>query len=125
MISKETKALPVPDLASAIEFGENEEKIEVLIRDSLGETKFDSFDVVILACTHYPLAYDVFRRVIDSRVAIFDPATAVAERVERLFWPREAGDGKMRFLISKDSVHFRTLVAKFFPHNAGAIEVVE
>jgi hypothetical protein len=63
--------------------------------------------------------------VIPARVGIFDPADAVAERIERRFWPREAGDGTLRFVITKDSDTFRALVAAMFPGTRYEIEVVQ
>ncbi len=84
-----------------------------------------AYDAVVLACTHYPLAYDLFRRIIPERVLVIDPAYAVAERVERQFWPREAGEGKLQLIVSKESAPFRSLIGRFFPGHADAIEVLE
>ena len=69
--------------------------------------------------------YDIFRKHIPQNTLVFDPALAVAERVEKRFWPREAGEGNLEFLISKDSKPFRTFVEQFFPNNKEAIEVLE
>ncbi len=41
-------------------------------------------DVVALACTHYPLLLDVYRRVAPWEVAWIDPAPAIARRVQSL-----------------------------------------
>jgi glutamate racemase len=124
MIGKDVTAIPIPDLAAAIEFGAHEEKIEECIRSALPKD-LESFDAVILACTHYPLVLSAFKRLVPSKVLLFDPALAVAERVERAFWPREAGEGRMSFLISRESPEFRALVGRFFPHNASAVKVLE
>ncbi len=125
MIGKEVVAVSVPDLAGAIEFGASQDEIEKLIRVSLTGVELNAIDVVILACTHYPLVYDTFRCILDPRIHIFDPALAVAERVKRDFWPREVSDAQTRFLISKDSPTFRSFVRDFFPDDAEAIEVIQ
>lgn len=41
-------------------------------------------DIVVLACTHYPLLADVFRRVAPWPVEWLDPAPAIARRVQAL-----------------------------------------
>jgi len=125
MIRKEVAAVPIPSLAGAIEFGEPGENIEELIRDAFKEIRPNEYDALILACTHYPFAADAFRNVLGPKIHLFDPADAVAQRVERQFWPREAGDGAMRFAISKDSEHFRALVEKIFPEEEYTVEVIQ
>ena len=122
MIGKDVEYIAIDGLAGAIEFGESEGKIESIIRTALSHT---DFDVLILACTHYPLVMDVFKRVLGEKVAVFDPALAVAERVEAQLWPREVGDGRSQFAITQDSPHFRGLVERLFPGSKYEIEVLE
>ena len=125
MIGKEIQAIAVPELAGAIEFGAPEADVERIIRGALASNAAGSWSVVILACTHYPLVMQVFRRVLGPDVLIFDPAEAVADRVEKQWWPQEAGDGAARFVITKDSEPFRRFAADMFPKNTDAIEVIE
>lgn len=125
MIGKEVVYVPVPDLAGAIEFGGSEAEMETMIRTAFEGVPKGSFDALILGCTHYPLIANVFKRVLGEDVVLFDPAIAVAERVEDLFWPREAGYGSMTFCISKDSEHFRGFVKRLFPDEKYTIEVIE
>lgn len=124
MIGKEIETVAIPDLASAIEFGKSEEEIEHIIRNAFKNVKFDEFDVLILACTHYPLVTEVFKRVLGS-VRLFDPALAIGERVKKRLWPREVGDGNTHFIISKDSQPFRDRVTQFFPKSEFTIEVLD
>lgn len=123
MIGKDVGTLAIPDLASAIEFGAKEEEIERIIRDAFADTRLDNFDAVVLACTHYPLVTHVFERVLGP-VPLYDPASEVGERVKRRLWPREVGDGTVRFLISKDSPHFRDRIASL-GFSAASVEVVD
>ncbi|HUY05258.1 MAG TPA: aspartate/glutamate racemase family protein [Candidatus Paceibacterota bacterium] len=123
MIGKEIGTLAIPDLASAIEFGSSEEEIEGTIRDAFAGVRMDDFDAVVLACTHYPLVARLFARVLGP-VSLHDPALAVAERVKRQLWPREVGEGTIRFIISKDSQHFRDRVALLGLASEPSIEVL-
>ncbi len=129
MIGKSVDAFAIPELAGAIEAGSNEEKIERTIRAALEAAteqgmSVQNYDVLILACTHYPLVTPVFQKMLGKGVLVFDPAIAVAERVKKQLWPREMADGKMTFLLSQDSEPFRAFAAKLFPGSAYTIEVV-
>ncbi len=125
MIGKEVHMLALPALAGAIERGVSREEIESIIRSGFEGIDTNAYDTVVLACTHYPLVQDVFKDVLGSSLSVYDPAEAVALRVERQWWPRETGNGEMRFLISEDSPIFRETVARFFPDTAVRIEVLE
>ena len=125
MVGKDIRTLAIPELAGAIEFGESEEAIARIVEEALNSLPRDGYSAVILACTHYPLAMNAFRKAFIGGILIFDPAEAVAERVEETWWPREAGNGKLSFFISKDSEPFRARVAEFFPESTGKIEVIE
>lgn len=123
MIGKDIGVVAIPRLAGAIEFGASNEEQEEIIRTAFARVDFSDYDVLILACTHYPLAVEVFKTIIP--IPLYDPAEAVAERVKKQLWPREAGDGKLCFVISQDSPQFRTLVADMFPESHFTIEVVQ
>jgi glutamate racemase len=124
MIGKEIEAVPFEGLASAIEKDASESELEGIIRDGFSGTALADNDVVVLACTHYPFALPSFRKVLGDNILIFDPAYAVAERAEKLFWPQEAGGGSTHFLISADSDHFRARAAEVAGGDA-EIEVLE
>lgn len=111
MIGKDVETVAIPDLAPAIEFGNSEKEIEQIIRDAFAEVPLQNFDVLILACTHYPLVQHLFERVLGS-LPLYDPALAVGERVKKQLWPREVADGTTHFIISKDSQTFRDRAGK-------------
>ncbi len=125
MVGKDITAVAIAGLAGAIEFGAPEAELERIIREAFVGVAVDNFDTLVLGCTHYPLAFSVFERVFSGKVSLFDPAGAVAARVEEQLWPREAGEGKLQFFITRDSRPFRARVAEMFPQSAGSIEVVE
>ncbi len=125
MIGKDVAVVAIPDLASSIEFGSSEEEIETIIRNAFKDVPLNEFDVLILACTHYPLVETIFARVLPNSITLFDPAFAVGERVKKQLWPREVGDGTTRFIISTDSQHFRARVAGLLPEGGFSIEVLD
>jgi glutamate racemase len=125
MIGVPIECFAIEGLAAAIEFDEAAVKIQSIISAAIPRGLADRADGLILACTHYPLVLDSFNSVLENKLHIFDPAIAVAERVEELLWPREMSDGRYRFLISQDSEPFRALVARLFPEVEYSIEVLE
>jgi glutamate racemase len=125
MIGKEVETLAILALAGAIEEGVPDAKIEEIITNAGNSVDRTTFDTVVLACTHYPLVLNVFQRVFGSQTVVFDPADAVAARVETQWWPRESGNGTLRFLISQESEPFRRLVSQFFPKDTYSIEVIQ
>jgi len=122
MVGKEIQVLALPGLAGAIEFGKPEEEIAGIIHKAFSSQR--AADVVILGCTHYPLVWPLFRSAVPT-AALFDPAVAVAERAQRLFWPQEVGEGTTQFLISQESQEFRRFVRTLFPDAQYGVEVVE
>ncbi len=125
MIGKEVEFVAVPKLAGAIEFGASDEELLAIIVNAFYDVQLDAFDVLILGCTHYPLVAHIFVQSIPVTLALFDPALVVAERVEKHCWPHEVNDGTTTFLLSKDSLKFRELVERLFPHSTYTVEVVE
>ena len=125
MIGKEIDAVALPKLAAAIERGADQEEQGGIIRAGLGGAPLEQYDTLILGCTHYPFAEAAFRTELGDALALFDPAIAVADRVLARFWPREVGNGTLRFLVSKKTDTFAGAVAASFPDFTGEIEVVE
>lgn len=114
MIGHEAISIVIPELASAIEFGASEGEMKAMIEQAL-RPHLGSFDVLILACTHYPLVTPLFSAVVGEQVTVFDPAYAVAERAKLLFWPQEVGSGKTKFILTKHSARFEGYVTELFP----------
>ena len=117
-------AIALPKLAGAIEFSASVADQEKLIAATTGHVDMSKYGAVILACTHYPLAIASFKKMFGN-APFFDPAEAVAERVEKYLWPREAGEGTTRFLLSRDTPEFRARVAQLFRDEAYTVEVVD
>lgn len=124
----EIATLPIPDLAGMIEFGASEKKIEAIIRRHLtdrtdGTNETNERELLVLGCTHYPLARNIFEKVLAGKdVEIYDPAVAVANEVKARM--DEKGEGKLRFLITKDSAIFRGRVERLFGKSNTIIEAI-
>lgn len=122
-VEVEIEVVPLPDLAGAIEFGEDENDMSRMIEKAFA--RVPNFSVLLLGCTHYPLVKHLFEKVLQKmkmRVEIVDPAKAVAREVKkRLF---EEGSGLTRFLITKESALFRKRVAELFVTEGVLVEVI-
>ncbi len=125
MLDLQIQTVAIPALAGAIEFGKSPDELRTIIAEAFAPVDFSGVDVLVLGCTHYPLALEIFKEVVPSTIDIFDPALAVAERVEKKFWPQESGMGTTTFLISKESAPFRAFVERLFPNMHYTLEVVE
>jgi glutamate racemase len=125
MVGQAIQTMAIPALAGAIESGASLEEIEEIITHVFADTSREDFDVLLLACTHYPLVIELFQKVLGPSKVVFDPAFIVADRARRQFWPREVGDSNTRFVISEDSDVFRGFVEKLFPDTTYEIEVLE
>ena len=124
MIGRDIEVVTIPELASAIERGARISEVEGVIGEAFAHASFSEGDVLVLACTHYPLALPSFRKVLGDNVLIFDPAYAVAARAEKLFWPQESGSGETQFVLSKESDVFRNAAREIIGSEPN-IEVVE
>ena len=75
-------------------------------------------DTVVLACTHYPLLLDRFRRVAPWPVEWLDPAPAIARRVADLLHERAMGAaaaGKPRIVFTSGQAPSAALAASLAP----------
>jgi glutamate racemase len=123
MLGKEVACVAIPDLAGAIEKCVESEAMKNIIRKTIKD-ELGSFDILILACTHYPLISKLFEEVIGDEVLIFDPALAVAERAEQQFWPQEVGNSTTKILISAESPSFQPLLTELFPNTSYTVTVL-
>jgi len=67
----------------------NDDEIAREIVPCFVESRGRRTDVVVLACTHYPLLQDQFVRLAPWPVGYIDPAPAIARRVDALLGPPE------------------------------------
>ncbi|MEN9560978.1 MAG: hypothetical protein RIQ56_251 [Candidatus Parcubacteria bacterium] len=116
------EAVAIPGLAGKIEFGAPKQELSECVKNALAPYSSTRYDMLILACTHYPLIKNVFEQVtreIWGTLNIIDPADAVAEEVETQF--HEEGRGKIMIQLSKDSTFFRNRFRELFPDKEASI----
>lgn len=66
-----------------------------------GEGETARTDVVVLACTHYPLLLDRLEALAPWPITFIDPAPAIARRVEHLIGvKRDAGEGHVEMVMT-------------------------
>jgi len=124
-VGREITSLAISDLAGVIEFGGSETEVMKIIKDALVGAEGLDYDILVLGCTHYPLVKDLFKKVLNKsgkKAVIYDPAVAVAAEVKLRM--DEKGDGKLKFLITKDSVLFRTRVKRLFGTDSAEVVVL-
>ena len=93
-------SIPCPDLAETIEKG-NKIKIKNNIENiSKNINKLESFEYVILACTHYPIALKQFKSAFNKKVIFIDPSRAIAGKLKQYLKKH----GKFSFISGK--THF-------------------
>jgi len=81
-----------------------------------GDEETARTDTIVLACTHYPLLLDRFRRLAPWQVDWIDPAPAIARRVSDLLPPGKESDhagAEMIFTSSKPHTLSRALMPFF------------
>ncbi len=69
-----------------------DEEIAAEIAPCFNEAEGQRTDAVVLACTHYPLLVDEFRRLAPWPVEWIDPAPAIARRADQLLAARFGDD---------------------------------
>ena len=83
---------PCPGLVESIEAGTLEgPELERSLRTFLRAPLEAGADVLVLACTHYPLVRSVIEKVAGPEVQVIDPAPAVARQLGRWLERREPG----------------------------------
>nr|WP_164845589.1 glutamate racemase [Anaerosphaera multitolerans] len=121
------RSLGAPDLVIAIEESHlDDEHIEKIIKGYLDEFNSFEYDTLVLACTHFPLARDAFKRVIksynyDRKIRLVDPAfTTVQSLKDILAEKNQLGNlntKKVEFLITDDVDKFKKVFNNTFPKN--------
>jgi len=95
---------------------------------------FESADVLLLGCTHYPLLKPVLRRVAPEHVALIDSAESTAQAVAKLLrriplvdpaQPERRHLPRLRFFATDSVEKFRCLGARFLGHSVEDVQHVD
>ena len=83
---------PCPGLVDRIEAGDLESQdLDTMLRGFLRAPLDAGADVLVLACTHYPLVRPAIERLVGPDVLVIDPAPAVARQLGRRLDERPKG----------------------------------
>jgi glutamate racemase len=103
----------------------------------LGEAFTDGFqssDVLLLGCTHYPLLRPLLRRIAPSHMTVIDSAESTAKVIRDLLQhsppPTMAGEERRRsarfqFFVTDSTEKFRHLGARFLGHAIDDVQHVD
>jgi glutamate racemase len=95
---------------------------------------FQSSDVLLLGCTHYPLLRPLLRRIAPPHVSVVDSAESTAKVIHDLLLhsppPSMAGDERRRsprfqFFVTDSTEKFRRLGTRFLGHSIEQVEHVD
>jgi glutamate racemase len=87
---------------------------------------FQSADVLVLGCTHYPLLKPVLRRVAPDHVTIVDSAESTAQVVARqLKLPVKSPSATLKFFATDSVEKFRRLGARFLDRPIEHVEHID
>jgi len=111
-----------PLLVPIIEAGEQDwEGTGMIVRRYLTEllARSPSIDTLLLACTHYPILYDLFRRSVPPGIRILEQGPIVAERLEDYLFrhpeiERRLGREKKRLFMTTDTSEKFDRLAQIF-----------
>lgn len=105
-------------LASAIEEFGNNKVIDSLLDEYLSHPTLKNLDILILACTHYPVVKENIARYFKSKVEIIDPSDIVAQsiqkRLEKDNLLNPDGTGTKHFYVSDYTESFSAGTKMFF-----------
>jgi glutamate racemase len=79
------------------------QEIQKELQNTIGMLDKDSYDVIVLGCSHYPFVRSLIRAIVGSRVTILDSADAVARQVQRVIQKM-----KIEATITSSEDHFET-----------------
>ncbi len=134
----EAKEKACPLLVPLVEEGWAEHAVaEQVARIYLAEAfadGFESADVLVLGCTHYPLLKPLLRRLVPTHVTMVDSADSTARVVSQLLRQglpeisleeERRGQPRLKFFVTDSVEKFRRLGARFLGSPIEGVEHVE
>ena len=122
------KSLATPLLAPMIEEGFiNDEISKKVIQNYLSEPILKNIDILILACTHYPLIYNKINEYYNGKKIIIDSSEIVAEHIESVLKAKGLLNNKVetnhQFYVSNYTKSFEQSTRFFFKEGVKLEEV--
>jgi glutamate racemase len=116
-----------------VEHPVTEQVARIYLEEAFSEG-FQSADVLLLGCTHYPLLKPLLRRIAPPHVAIVDSAESTAQAVAKVLRSANpASDGeserrktpRLKFFATDSVEKFRYLGTRFLGHSVKDVEHVD
>lgn len=106
----EVVALACPEWVEEVEAGRLDgDDTEDVVREPVTLALDAGADTLVLGCTHFSFLTPVIARVAGDRVALIDPAPAVAAQTKRVV-PSTSGSGRVTLAASGDIDRFAELI---------------
>ena len=89
---------------------------------------YESADVLLLGCTHYPLIKPLLQKVAPPHITIVDSAESTAQAVARKLGrtpPEKRGSPRLKFFATDSTEKFRRLGERFLGHPIENVEHVD
>ena len=120
-----------------IEHPVTEQVARIYLGEALAQAP-DGADVLVLACTHYPLIAPMLRRVVDGKMEIVDSAESTARVVKKMIEHdptlssksddkdgAPAGHRTFRFYVTDSTEKFKRLATRFLGRQVDNVEHVD
>lgn len=120
-------ALATPQLVPLVEADkmQTEEALNI-VEQALAPLKEESFDTLILGCTHYPFLKDEIEQVLGEDIIIIDASMAVADSIEKYIGPEmQVDDRVIKLYTSGDSLQFEKIAGDLLTHLDFEIEKID
>jgi glutamate racemase len=110
------------------------EQVARIYLDEAFAEGFESADVLVLGCTHYPLLKSLLRRLVPAHVSIVDSADSTARVVSQLLrqglpnvpnQEERRGKPRLKFFVTDSPEKFSRLGARFLGSRIEDVEHVE
>ena len=101
---------------------------ELVARKYLSPLTAENIDALIFGCTHYPLLYNVIKKVVGNKVKIIEPGKEVASLLEKFLEDssmREEKKGILDIYLSDIPRNFRETVVNFLGEAPEDIQLVD
>jgi len=111
-----------------IEHPVTEQVARIYLGEAMAQSS-DKADVLVLACTHYPLLTPLLRRITPEHVKIVDSAQSTADAVKKLL--PDAGSVALRehrtfrFCVTDSTGKFKRLATRFLGRQVDRVEHVD
>lgn len=123
---REIIEIPLENLAKAIEYGVPEEDCLAMIREAVKSCGAYDIDTAVLACTHYPLAFSLFKEVL-PQVRLIDPAESTVTNAMKVLREKNAlseKPGENEFFFTKNKEKAAALVKRNFGEESVLKDIV-